>query len=234
MADRLDRILARELRIGRRQIRQLLRDGEVEVGGKPVASDGWALQVDGFDRVVVRGEIVQDRTARYVILNKPAGYVSATSDSDHPTVIDLITETWAAELHLAGRLDRATTGLLLLTNDGRWSPRVTEPEVAVPKQYLVTTEDPISRQMIDAFSVGVALPGDGVVTKPADLVFVSEHQSRLIIYEGRHHQVKRMFALFENKVIRLHRERVGELFLEEKALPEGVFRELTAAEVAGF
>lgn len=208
-----------------------MQDGLVKVDGEIVRS-GWC-EIDRFSRVEVDGEILQAEVALYFMLHKPAGYLSATQDPQHPTVIGLIDHPLRAELHLAGRLDRASTGLLLLTNDGRWSKRVTEPAEEIDKVYLVTTRDPIATDTAEAFAAGIYFAWEDLTTRPASLEILAERQARVTIHEGRYHQVKRMFHAVGNQVTSLHRERIGRLALDE-TLPAGGSRALTAEEIAWF
>jgi 16S rRNA pseudouridine516 synthase len=165
--------------------------------------------------------MLQSRTPRYVLLHKPAGYVSATTDPEYPTVISLIHEPWAEDLHLAGRLDRATTGLVILTNDSTFSEALTEPGARVPKAYVVTTDHPVSAEAVMAFEQGMFFAKEGVTTQPAFVEPFGPCRTRLTIYEGKHHQVKRMFARFDICVTALHRESVGKYHLDN--LPEGSY-----------
>ena len=166
------------------------------------------------------------------MLHKPAGYLSATTDPRHPTVIELIDLPLREGLHLAGRLDRASTGLLLLTNDGRWSERVTEPVEEISKVYRVTTRDEIGPGTAAIFAAGIYFAYEDLTTRPAVLEIVAEREALLTITEGRYHQVKRMFHAVGNQVLSLHRESVGPLVLDDLLLGES--RRLTDAEVAWF
>jgi len=225
---RLDRLLATEANLRGRARRAALASGTVRVGDK-VVTDG-ATQVGRFERVVFGAELVRALVPRYVLLHKPAGYVSATIDAEHPTVLDIVVPTTdSGPLHLAGRLDRATTGAVLITNDGLWSARITEPTRHVAKTYLVTTAEDIPRDLIGAFDQGVELPGDGILTRPSELDLLDSKQARLVLHEGRHHQVKRMFGAFGIRVTALHRERVGEVGLD--GLEQGEWRDLAPEEV---
>ncbi len=197
---------------GKRRTRELFESGLVLLNGS--VAEGKEL-IGRFDHVELRGEIVQARTRRVAILNKPSGVVSATVDEEHPTVIDLIDEPWAVELHLAGRLDRYTTGLMVLTNDSDFSESLTEPEMKVGKRYLVTVDGAITPEVMEAFERGIWFAKEKMTTTPAKVVLIREDQCRLTIYEGKHHQVKRMFAGFELKVTALHREAVGGIELPE-------------------
>ncbi len=189
------------------------------------------LEVRVFDTVQIDDEVIQaGLPARYLMLHKPPGYVSATEHHEHPTVLDLIGEPGG--LHLAGRLDLNTTGLVLLTNDGQWSRRLTLPDRRHAKVYRVETENPIDPRCIDAFAQGLYFAYEGITTLPAELEILEPKLARLTLHEGRYHQVKRMFGHFRNKVTRLHREAIGPLNIS--GLAPGMFRPLTSAEIDAF
>ena len=228
---RLDRFLIRRGTHSGKEAARLLEDDRVSVDGK-VETNGLR-EIDRFSRIELNGEILQNQEAIYLMLHKPAGYLSATTDPLHPTVIDLIDHPLRGELHLAGRLDRASTGLLLLTNDGRWSKRVTEPIEEISKIYRVTTRDVISSNTASIFAAGIYFAYEDLTTRPAVLEILGEREALLTIHEGRYHQVKRMFHAVGNQVLSLHRESIGPLVLDE-SLPPGKFRHLTADEIAFF
>jgi 16S rRNA pseudouridine516 synthase len=165
------------------------------------------------------------------MMNKPAGILSATHDPAHTTVIDLIDSPLTEDLHIAGRLDRASTGLLIVTNDGTWSRRLTDPGSRKPKVYRVTTALPISTETAARFAKGIWFEYEQLTTSPALLEQLDPYNARITIYEGRYHQVKRMFHSVGNQVIDLHREQMGEIRLDPD-LPSGDFRILTNEEVA--
>lgn len=223
---RLDRLIQSSMQIGRRPTRALLASREVRVNGSVETSANQ--QISAFDRVDANGTLLQARVPRYVILNKPVGVVSATTDPDHQTVIDLIDERWANELHLAGRLDRFTSGLIVLTNDSSFSEALTRPEKKVPKTYLVDTDSDILPAVITAFQQGIHFAKEGITTQPATVELRGKRQCQLTIFEGKHHQIKRMFAQFDIKVTGLRRESVGHLQLN--GLAPGHFRQLTPQE----
>ncbi len=214
---KLDRFVSLHLPCSRRHARGLLAAGEVRVGGA-VARDSQ-VDVDRFSDVVVDDRPLAREVRRIVMLHKPAGYVSATVDAEHPTVVDLIDAPWSHELHVAGRLDRSSTGLVLLTNDGRWSGCLTDPEKKVPKVYLVETAEPIGKEAVDAFLKGFYFPTERITTLPSELVVLAERRARVTLYEGRYHQIKRMFHRVGNRVVSLHRERIGEYRLGEDLAP---------------
>ena len=226
---RLDRLISRARGTGRREVRGILAKGVVKVNGV-VVLNGRA-DVGEFDRVELDGEVLQARRPVYVMLNKPAGYVSATVDDEHPTVMELLGDAFPdEELHIAGRLDRFSTGLLLLTNDGAWSRRLTVPDEEHPKVYLVETAEPIKPDTAETFAGGIYFGYEDLTTGPAELELLGERRARLTIYEGKYHQVKRMFHAVGNRVVSLHREKVGPIALDPE-LAEGEWRELLPDEI---
>ncbi|MFJ4347978.1 pseudouridine synthase [Pseudomonas sp. NPDC089401] len=227
---RLDRFLANLPCYNRQQVRLMLVQRRVRVDGE-VASDP-RCEVREFSRVEVDDQLLQaGRPARYLMLHKPAGCVSATQDPQHRTVLDLLPTELRDDLHIAGRLDFNTTGLMILTNDGQWSRRLTQPATKLPKHYLVETEDEIGEHYVAKFTQGFYFAFEGLTTLPAQLDILGPRQARLAIVEGRYHQVKRMFGHFDNKVVGLHRESMGSIRLDP-CLKPGEFRALTAAEIA--
>jgi len=227
---RLDRFLANLPHCGHRQARLLLASGRASVNGETVCNGTHDVRI--FDRIELDGELLQaGKPARFFMFTNPAGCVSATADPQHPTVLDLLNEPDKQELHIAGRLDFNTTGLMLLTNDGHWSRRLTQPSSRQGKVYLVETEDEILPECIPAFARGLYFRFENLTTLPAQLTLLGPRQARLTLHEGRYHQVKRMFGHFNNRVTTLHRESMGPLQLDP-ALPAGSHRPLTEQEVA--
>lgn len=227
---RLDRFLANLPCFNRQQVRLLLVERRVQVDGQAVNDPRHEVRV--FSRVEVDGQVLQaGYPPRYFMLHKPSGCVSATRDPQHRTVLDLLGEPDKDDLHIAGRLDFNTTGLMLLTNDGQWSRRLTQPQTKLPKVYYVETEQAIEAHYITGFREGFYFAFEDLTTLPAELVLLGSHSARLSIVEGRYHQVKRMFGHYDNKVVRLHRERMGPLVLDPTLAP-GQYRELRADEIA--
>lgn len=225
---RLDRFLALHTQHSQQTARLLIAAGRVSVNER-IVRDGQQ-RIDRFTRVQLDDAVLQQHNALYLMLYKPGGYLSATCDPVHPTVMELLAEPLRQQLHLAGRLDRSTTGLLILTNDGLWSRRLTEPGRRIPKVYLVNTAEPIVGHAAACFERGIHLAREGVDTSPAQLQLLSPCQARLTIHEGRHHQVKRMFHAVGNRVVALHRESMGEITLDTRLAP-GEYRPLSAQEV---
>jgi 16S rRNA pseudouridine516 synthase len=227
---RLDKFLAQQLGVSRAIALRELRNKRVTVDGEIVKTG--ALKLEPQQRVEFDGNLLEQITGpRYFMLNKPQGYVCSTDDPDHPTVLYFLEEPVAYKLHAAGRLDIDTTGLVLMTDDGQWSHRITSPKHHCEKTYLVTLEQPLADDTAAQFTAGVQLHNEESLTKPAVLEQLEDCVVRLTISEGRYHQVKRMFAAVGNRVVELHRERIGEIALDEELEP-GEYRPLTVEEIA--
>lgn len=226
---RLDRLLANQPELSRQQVQRLLAGRHVRVDGE-IITDG-ASDVRVFARVEMDARVIQPGTpARYYMLNKPAGVISATHDPQHRTVLDLLAAPDREQLHLAGRLDGNSTGLMLLTNDGRWSRQLTQPGNGFAKTYEVETARPIDPTCVERFAAGLYFRFENLTTRPAHLELLGPNRARLTLQEGRYHQIKRMFGQFRNPVVALHRTHMGALALDSTLLP-GQYRPLTAAEI---
>jgi len=228
---RLDKFIANNTQFSRAQIHSAIKQGLVTLNNETVKNA--ALHINAEDTVTLNGQAIELRQPRYLMLYKPAGHVSANHDSEHPTLIDLLDLPFKHELQIAGRLDVDTTGLVLLTDDGQWNHRITSPRHMHTKSYLVTTADPIPEVVKAIFAEGVILHGESRPTLPADLTILGPHRARLSICEGKYHQVKRMFAAAGNRVTALHRERIGDIMLDEDLKP-GQYRALSATEINSF
>lgn len=225
---RLDRFLSRQLGIKRQNVKPLLAQKRILVDGS-IATDA-DLQVDEFSHVVLDAQVVQANSPRYLMLHKPVGVVSATKDDQHKTVIDLLEGDDNTDLHIVGRLDLNTSGLILLTNDSRWSKRLTEPDKKVSKVYRVTLENPLTDEYIQAFAEGMYFSYEDITTRPARLQIISENVAQVSLVEGRYHQIKRMFGRFRNPVTGLHRMTIGNLDLDVSLAP-GQSRVLSSSEI---
>jgi len=229
---RVDRFLSNLPQFSRQHVRLLLIEKRIQVDGQVVCDPHH--EVRPFSRIELDGQVLQaGKPARYFMLHKPPGCVSATQDPEHPTVLDLLDEPHKDELHIAGRLDFNTSGLMLITNDGHWSRRLTQPQTKLPKVYYVETEHEITAEYADTFLKGIYFAYEQLTTLPAHLEQLGPRRARLSIVEGRYHQVKRMFGHFNNKVVHLHRERIGPLVLDCQLAPSQ-YRPLTDAEILLF
>ena len=227
---RLDKFIALQLSVSRAIAGREIRSSRVLVDGEIVKDASFKLLPE-HDVEFDGNTLTQQNGPRYFMLNKPQGYVCSTDDPDHPTVLYFLDVPVAHKLHAAGRLDIDTTGLVLMTDDGQWSHRITSPRHHCEKTYLVQLENPVDDQTAEQFAYGVQLHNEKNLTRPAQLEVLTPTEVRLTIGEGRYHQVKRMFAAVGNRVIGLHRERIGDIMLDEDLQP-GEYRPLTEAEIA--
>ncbi|WYP25581.1 pseudouridine synthase [Alkalihalobacillus sp. FSL W8-0930] len=232
---RLDKLLADTGYGSRKEVKKLLKSGVVSVN-QEVNKDPKTQVDPSTQEIIVAGEVVQYHSEVYLMLNKPKGVISATEDSMHKTVIDLVNDKWGSySLFPVGRLDKDTEGLLLLTTDGAFSHRLMSPRRHVSKVYQAKIDGVVTEDDAEAFRVGVELD-DGYVTKPAVLRILEadEHSHiELSITEGKFHQVKRMFKARGKTVLTLKRRAIGKLELDESLSP-GECRELTEEELALF
>nr|WP_153663978.1 16S rRNA pseudouridine(516) synthase [Shewanella intestini] len=227
---RLDQFIAKRLQVSKKAVRQWVINHAVQVDGKDAY--GVDQQIDEFSHIVCNGEVLQQFVRQYYLLHKPKGVVSATKDDIHATALSLLglSTEQQAMMHIAGRLDLQSSGLLLITNDAKWSAALMSPQHKVAKQYLVTVANPLDDNYAPAFAKGMYFDYEGVTTLPAQLTVVSDYQAIVSLHEGKYHQIKRMFGRFRNPVIELHRFAIGDITLG--ALKQGEYRALTTAEIA--
>lgn len=225
---RLDRFLSESTGLSRSVVKKSLHRGDVTIDGVVVKKSDQ--QIDGQE-VRLEGRLLAAPADRYLLLHKPAGYISSTQDEVHPCVLRLLPPELCRGLQCAGRLDVDTTGLLLLTDDGQWSHRLRSPKKACNKVYRVDLAEPLAEDVAARFADGVLLHGEDKATLPAKLEVITPTRVLLTIQEGKYHQVKRMFAAVGNHVMALHRLQVGSIVLDD-SLAEGEWRHLSAEEVA--
>ena len=227
--ERLDKLLANTGRWSRREVKELVRRGQVRVDGVTAASA--EQKIAPSSAVTVSGEPVALGGCTYLLLHKPAGVLTATEDRRQPTVLDLLpTEYRRIGVAPVGRLDKDTTGLLLLTDDGELAHRLLSPRYHVDKRYLAQVDGPLSQTDVDAFARGITL-SDGTECLPAGLELLPEDWCIVTLRQGKFHQVKRMLASRGAPVVTLHRLSMGTLALPEDLLP-GQWRLLTEEETA--
>lgn len=228
---RLDKFIASVTDLSRAEAKRAIRSGAVRVAG--TIADDPQCEVAPTAPVEFEGRSLRAALNRYFMLHKPIGYVCAAKDRQHLTVLDLLDEDNIEELHVAGRLDIDTTGLVLLTDDGKWSHRITSPKSDCEKTYWLKTAEPIPEATIEQFARGLFLHAEKQRLLPAHLEILDEITARLTIREGKYHQVKRMFGAIGNAVVELHRERIGKVELDPQLGP-GEYRALSADEIAAF
>ncbi|CUB02524.1 pseudouridine synthase [Marinomonas fungiae] len=227
---RLDFYVSHTLGLSRKEAKVIIGKGQITINGAQVKKASQSVQQT--DVIYYRDELLAWPQDKYFLLNKPAGYVCATEDGEHPVVLDLIAAHEQKDLRVVGRLDMDTTGFLLLTTDGQWLHRITSPKSDCPKRYRVWTVDEVSDAALRELEQGVQLKSEDGLTKPAKAERIGSHEILLTISEGKYHQVKRMLAATGNKVERLHREAIANVALGD--LAEGQYRSLSEDEIAQF
>lgn len=228
---RLDSFLAKHCQISKGDVRLILAQKRVKVDGKNVLS--VEQRINKFSKIVLDNQVLQDNQAYYVMLHKPIGVVCATKDEKHQTVIDILPFAFKHELHIVGRLDLNTSGLVLLTNDSRWSEAITQPKQKIEKTYHVTLQEPLDQSYVEGFKQGMYFAYEDITTLPAQLTITGVNKAEVKLVEGKYHQIKRMFGRYQNAVTALHRNQIGNITLDHQ-LPAGRSRLLTAQEINSF
>ncbi|MGY3686887.1 16S rRNA pseudouridine(516) synthase RsuA [Vibrio coralliilyticus] len=227
---RLDKYLCDALGATRKEATKIIKSGDVTVND--IVQKSGAVKVTDDCIVAWQGREIQKPGPRYIMLFKPDGFVCSHEDGFNQTAFMLLDEVKMEDLHFAGRLDVDTTGLVLITDDGQWSHRITSPKHKCEKTYRVWLVDPIEADYVAQFEQGIELRNEKAATLPAKLEIVDEEEKEVLltITEGKYHQVKRMFAALGNKVEHLHRERIGNIVLDDELEP-GEYRYLTQEEI---
>lgn len=230
---RLDKFVCKSTELTKTEAILLINKGEVIVNGKAITTE--STQVHENNQITLHGQRLKTRCFRYLLMHKTANTICSNIDEVYPSLFNAIDIENVSELHVAGRLDSDTTGLVLVTDNGRWSFNIITPEKQCPKVYRVGLSRPITDRIADdivnQFSRGIQLQGESCLTQPAELEIISAHDVRLTLTEGKFHQVKRMIAAVGNRVDSLHREKIGNISLD---VDEGQWRYLTEKEVNAF
>lgn len=230
---RLDKFVCKSTELTKIEAIQHIHLGEVSVNGEMARDE--ATQVHENNTIMLNGASLKTRDFRYILMHKPAGTICSNIDEAYPSLFNYLVVDKASELHIAGRLDADTTGLVLITDDGRWSFNITSPTRQCRKVYRVELSRALTIEQAESittrFKNGVQLQGEEGLTRPAKLDVISSNEVLLTIIEGKFHQVKRMFSAVGNRVVLLHREQIGEVRLDVEV---GQWRYLTEGEVLSF
>ena len=224
---RLDRFLAHTINESRTDVKKHIRNGHVSVNNVIIRKENTHIDTV-LDEVRFNGELLTYQEFYYYVINKPQGYVCANDDNVHPTIVEYAPAFILRKLHTVGRLDKDTTGILLLTNDGKLTHRLISPKSATPKIYLAEVDKTLNSDLIRHFADGFMINNE-FKTLPAHLEIVNDHVARVSVIEGKFHQIKRMFAAFGYEVTALHRENFAGITAPD--LNIGEYRELTLAEL---
>ncbi|MDR3312469.1 MAG: rRNA pseudouridine synthase [Spirochaetaceae bacterium] len=227
--ERLQKYLARCGVASRRACEQVILAGRVSVNGVVVA--GMGAKVETGDTVSLDGEpVTPEQKLRYVVLNKPAGYVSSLADEKgRPTAAGIIANRYPERLYNVGRLDMYSSGLLIFTNDGDFARRVSHPSSQIEKEYLAETTAPFPVELPVQFTRGIRI--DGTFYRASQAKVLGGRALRIVLMEGKNREIRRVFAHFDVPVKRLVRVRIGDILLKD--LPEGECRDLSPEEITG-
>jgi 16S rRNA pseudouridine516 synthase len=228
---RLDNFVSKALGISRKESKRLISKSQLQVNHLAVNQSNWQLKES--DVVEYKNQTLSVKKHRYYMLNKPVGFICSTVDEAMPSALNLLQVKHLTGLHFAGRLDADTTGLVLISDDGQWTHRVSSPKHKQSKTYRVEAAEVITANHVASLEQGILLKDSDKPTLPAKVELLNEFILRLTIYEGRYHQVKRMFAAIGNHVVNLHRESIGHIKLDTD-LEIGCWRELLQSEVVLF
>lgn len=225
--ERIDKIIATQTEYSRKDVKKMISQKKIEVDGKIIKSADEKINENAV--IKISGKELNIKKNIYLILNKPKGYISATEDKNMKTVLDLVPEKYQHRaLFPAGRLDKDTTGMMIITDDGKFAHNILSPKKHIKKKYNVTIDIPVTKEMITGFERGIQL-NDGECKK-ALLEITGEYTADVTITEGRYHQIKRMFGCYGAKVIELNRVQMGEFILPSN-LKLGQCREITVKEI---
>lgn len=225
---RIDKIISEQTHYTRKEIKKLISQGAVFANGEQVKKPESKYDETNVS-IKINGEEIDIRKHVYLLLNKPKGYVSTTETKTQQTVLDLVPEKYKnRNLFPAGRLDKDTTGLMLITDDGEFAHNILSPRKHVKKEYEVVLDIPVTSEMVEGFKEGVSL-NDGEC-KSAGLEITGEYSAKVTLVEGRYHQIKRMFGCYGAKVVELNRICMGNLYLPEE-LELGEIKEATETEL---
>jgi 16S rRNA pseudouridine516 synthase len=226
---RLDKFICKSTSLDLVEARLVISQHQVLVN-QQIATDA-AVQVHENNHIELLGKRLLARLSQYFMIHKPAGCICSNKDEAYPSVFNAVGLQQNEQLHIAGRLDADTTGLVLATDDGRWSFSITRPEQQCPKVYRVRLTKPISNNAIQQLERGILLQGEAKATLPAVVKPLSPTEVELSIYEGKFHQVKRMFAATGNRVKALHRQQIADIVLD---IAPGEWRALSQQEIDCF
>lgn len=227
---RLDKFISTQTVFSRSEIRKMIFKGMVTVDGNVIRQPDFKID-EKASEIYLDGEKIEYEKYVYLVMNKPAGVLSATSDKNCKTAVDLLPQEYSKRnIFPAGRLDKDSTGMILLTDDGDFAHKITSPKHHIEKAYIVELDGEVQQRVIDAFAKGVTL-ADGTVCSPAVCEKIESNKARVILTEGKYHQIKRMFGVFDLGVNSLHRERMGKLTMP-KGLAFGDFYKIKPEDIA--
>ena len=226
--ERIDKVISSQTHYSRKDVKELIKKKRVTINDQIISKSDIKINQE-TDIIKIDNQIIEIKKYIYLMLNKPTGYVSARVDKLDRTILDLVPDIYLhRNLFPVGRLDKDTTGLMIITDDGDFAHDVLSPKKHIPKTYMVTIDIPVTEEMILGFKNGVEL-NDGIC-KPSILEITGEYTAKVTLTEGRYHQIKRMFGCYKAKVLKLHRIKMGNFTIPNN-LKVGECREFTKEEL---
>jgi 16S rRNA pseudouridine516 synthase len=222
---RLDKYISRFTNLSRKTVKKRIRSGRVKINGIIVTDPSEKLNDD--DVVTFDDKIVVPYGNVYVLLNKPVGYVCSRNEQEGPTVFSLVNEIYEKELSIAGRLDKDARGIIILTNDGKFLYHCINPKFNVKKEYIVTVSEELKVQQLEQLLSGIRLNNE--IYRADEIEWRAPHRFRIVLTEGKFHEIKKMVEFLGSETIDIFRVRIGDLDLP-KSLNEGEYKELTLQE----
>lgn len=220
---RLDKFIANNTFYSRKEVNKIIRKKMVLVNDKIIIEAAYKIDVLN-DIVKINDLVISNKEFIYLALNKPKDYICSNSDKEGESVLNLIEENNWKNLHIIGRLDKDTTGLVLITNDGQFTHKIKNNKYHVEKEYEVVLEKEFTKEMFEELKKDIFL--DGKKLKPFQILNINKNKLNIILTEGKYHQIKRLFAIVKNSVIDLKRIRVGKINLYDLNLDEGEYQEI--------
>lgn len=222
---RFDKYISRFTNLSRKTVKKRIRSGRVKINGIIVTDPSEKLNDD--DVVTFDDKIVVPYGNVYVLLNKPVGYVCSRNEQEGPTVFSLVNEIYEKELSIAGRLDKDARGIIILTNDGKFLYHCINPKFNVKKEYIVTVSEELKVQQLEQLLSGIRLNNE--IYRADEIEWRAPHRFRIVLTEGKFHEIKKMVEFLGSETIDIFRVRIGDLDLP-KSLNEGEYKELTPQE----
>lgn len=216
---RLDKFISNNTLYSRKEVSKIIRLGRVKVNNLVIKDTSF--HINSSDSVSIDNNPINKIDFFYIVMNKPKGYVCSNSNIDGESVLNLIDPIFLKDIHIVGRLDKDTTGLVLLTNDGSFTHKIKSPKSNVEKEYEVELSDKFTKQMHDTLKSGIKL--DNKIIKPFEIKNIRSNKINIVLCEGKYHQIKRMFAIVNNPVINLNRIRINNFILDEQKIPLGSY-----------
>lgn len=226
---RIDKFISNNTNLSRKEVNKLLKTKNVYVNGNFITQKNYKVNINN-DIVMLNNKLIVNKKYFYIALNKPINYVCSTNDNDGDSILNLLDPKYQIKnLHIIGRLDKDTTGLIIITNDGHFTHRIKSPKSMIAKVYQVELLNNLNEEMLERLQQPIYL--DGILLKKFEILNINKNKLTIKIFEGKYHQIKRIFKIVNNRVVKLNRVSVGELHLNKLSINIGEYKEIRPNEV---